>query len=100
MHSIEELRRLTVAQRDAARLVDPDSVAYALIGKKCFFCKTKITKKDVTPPNECAESSLGHVTHGNCLNYIMAKYHDKRMVDLEGKVVRMRVEGTNVGVAL
>ena len=100
MSSIDQLRALSQDQRDRARLVDPDSAAYALIDKKCFFCRTKIKKEDVTPPNECAESQLGHVAHVNCLKFIMEKYPTVPMSELEGKVGRLRVEGSNVGGAL
>lgn len=97
MFSIDRLRQLTEEQKITARKIDPDSAAYALVGKKCFFCGTFITRSDITPPNECFESSQDHITHGNCLNYVLKKFPDVPMLQLENKIVRMRVEGTGIG---
>ena len=89
---------LTEDQKRIARKIDPDSAAYQLVGKKCYFCRTKITRKDITKPSQCFESSQGHVAHDNCFAYIMHKYPSVAMRELEGKISRIKVEGMNIGI--
>lgn len=82
--------RSTPKQQEKLRKIDPDSAAYALIGRKCVFCRDVITRKDVTRPNECYESQLGNPAHKQCLFYCMTKYPTIPLSQLEGKIQRVR----------
>lgn len=76
--------------KNKLREIDPNSRAVSLIGEKCFFCKHEITKRDVTPPNQVYDSQLGHTCHGKCLDYIIKKYPQVPMNQLEGQIVRVK----------
>ena len=77
------------------RKIDPDSDRYQSIDRPCFFCKHKITKQDAAPPNEVFDSKLDGEeisAHGKCLEYVLQKYPEVPMTELEGKIIRVRVD--------
>ena len=88
-------RQLTQIQKEKATKLHSESQAYQTVGRKCYFCYSKITKKDASPPNQVYTSVIG-VAHGDCLKYVMKKYPNRNILDFEGKIVRMRVEGANL----
>ena len=88
----EAYRQLTQIQKDKLSKLHQDSEAYALVGRKCFFCGIALERKDVQPPRQAYESKVG-VSHGDCLKYVREKYPNRNVLDFENKVVRMRVEG-------
>ena len=91
----EVYKNYTQIQKDKATKLSNESQAYQTVGRKCFFCYNKITKKDASPPRQVYTSVIG-VAHGDCLKYVMSKYPNRNILDFEGKVVRMRVEGSNL----
>ena len=91
----EAYKQLTQMQKERLAKLNQDSEAYALVGRKCFFCGVALEKKDVQPPRQAYESRIG-VAHGDCLKYVMRKYPNRNILDFENKVVRMRVEGVNL----
>ena len=90
-----EYAALTQMQKDRLSKLNQDSEAYALVGRKCFFCGIALERKDVQPPKQAYESKLG-VAHGDCLKYVMSKYPNRNVLDFENKIIRMRVEGANL----
>ena len=68
------------------RYLDPDSPAYALVGKKCYFCGSKITVEDCMNEHRVLESKQGHVSHERCYLYVIEKYPTTLVTDLENKV--------------
>lgn len=88
-------RQLTQIQKDKLSQLNQDSEAYALVGRKCFFCGIALKREDVQPPKQAYESRIG-VAHGDCLKYVMKKYPNRNILDFENKVIRMRVEGANL----
>jgi len=60
--------------------------------EKCFLCNGKITKQDSILPNVVFESIMGHVSHGECLEYAQKKYPNIPITQLERKIVRIKVE--------
>lgn len=88
-------RSMTELQKERTRILNQDSDAYQLVGKKCYFCKMKLKRVDVMPPSQAYESKIG-VAHGDCLKYVIAKYPNQHIENFEGKIVRMRVEGAKL----
>lgn len=86
---------MTELQKERTRILNQDSEAYQLVGRKCFFCGVKLEKKDVMPPSQSYESTIG-VSHGDCLKYVMKKYPNQHIEKFENKIIRMRVEGANL----
>ena len=75
------------------RILNPDSPAYANIGKKCHFCREIFEKKDVVFPNGVMDSTTGEYSaHKACLNYVMEKYPHVNVNELAGKITRMRIK--------
>ena len=68
------------------RYLDTDSPAYSLVGKKCYFCGSKVTPEDCMNEQRVMASQQGNVAHLRCYLYVMAKYPRARVVDLENKV--------------
>ena len=69
-----------------ATIIDPDSPAYALMGRRCNFCHAKITPDDCRPDHMVFESQLGHAAHQRCLEYVKWKWPKIHMAEAEGKV--------------
>jgi len=82
------------------RVLDPDSDAYAQIGRHCVFCGRVIRKVDVCRPNRVYENDRGDkVAHEVCLNYVRTRYPNVATSELEGKlIVTVRERGIKVGI--
>ncbi len=92
MFSVDEkikMSRMTLEERIKYRKINSDSSAYSHIDEKCDLCNTKITKEDVTLPNQVFENK-NYVVHGNCLEYCLKKYPRVPFTDLMGKIVRVK----------
>lgn len=85
-------------EKDKYSILDTDGFNYSCIGRRCYFCKNVLTKRDVCHPNIIYQSSKYEdlVSHGKCLAYTMEKYPDVPYTDLEGKIVRTKVDLSNV----
>lgn len=82
------------------RTVDPDSEAYAQIGKRCVFCRGEIRHVDVYRPNCVYTNQKGDKTcHDKCLEYIGSAYPGVPAEHFEGKlIVTRRESGVIAGV--
>lgn len=85
--------KLTQVEKDNLRKINTDSSAYHHVDEKCFFCNSKITKNDITPPNQVYDTQNGEiVSHGKCLEYVLKKYPQVPISQLEGQIVRIKVD--------
>lgn len=86
---------LSEHDKQLIRKIHPDSDAYQNLDQKCVFCSSKITKKDMTLPNIVYDSAAG-AAYGDCLQFVLKKYPDIPVNQLEGKIARIRVEQSNI----
>ena len=83
---------ISESTKEILRQLNPDSPAYANIGKKCCFCRETFKKEDCVFPNKIMDSqTMEYSAHGNCLDYVMKKYPNVPINDLHGKIQRVRV---------
>lgn len=86
---------------DNRRQLDPDSDAYAQVGKKCVFCGREIRKVDVCRPYVVYVNSRGDKTaHGQCLDYIRVRYPDHAPEAHENTLIVTIKESGGVKVGL
>ena len=65
------------------------------LDEKCNFCHGIITERERRAGLEL-KSSFGHIAHRDCLEYVMHKYPNVPITELEGKINRTRVELTTL----